>query len=68
MSIQVTINGEQRTFDRSLTVAELVDELALKPKGVAVELNREIVPKSQWQQTSVSDGDEIEIVTFVGGG
>jgi thiamine biosynthesis protein ThiS len=66
--VQLQINGEQRDFPDGLTVAALVAQLGMKPDRVAVELNREIVPRDRWNQTSLSDGDRLEIVHFVGGG
>ena len=64
------INGEPRTFpDRaSLTLAALIESLNMKPDRVAVELNRDIVPRDRWPQTPLKDGDRLEIVHFVGGG
>lgn len=66
MTIQ--INGEPRQFAGSLTVAALVEELGMKADRVAVELNREIVPRDRWPATELHDGDRLEIVHFVGGG
>lgn len=68
MSIRVKINGEERAIEEPLNISELVALLELQPKGIAVEVNREIVPKSQWEQRQLAEGDEIEMVTFVGGG
>ena len=62
------INGEQREFPDSLTVAALVVQLGMKPDRVAVELNLEIVPRTQWEATTLKDGDKLEVVHFVGGG
>jgi thiamine biosynthesis protein ThiS len=62
------INGEQRDFPDGLTVAGLVAELGMKPDRVAVELNLEIVPRTQWGMTALNNGDKLEIVHFVGGG
>jgi thiamine biosynthesis protein ThiS len=62
------INGEQREFPDSLTVAALVAQLGMKPDRVAVELNMEIVPRTQWDATALKDGDKLEVVHFVGGG
>ena len=50
------------------TLSALISELGMKPDRVAVELNREIVPREQWTQTVLQDGDRLEIVHFVGGG
>ena len=62
------INGEQRDFSDGLTIAALVAQLGMKLDRVAVELNLEIVPRSQWEATTLKDGDKLEIVHFVGGG
>lgn len=62
------LNGEARTAPDSVTVASFLEVLGLPQKGVAVERNREIVPKSAYASTVLADGDRIEIVQFVGGG
>lgn len=62
------INGEQRDFSDGLTVAALVAQLGMKPDRVAVELNLEIVPRTQWDTTTLKNGDKLEVVHFVGGG
>lgn len=64
----ITINGQNREFDAPLTVRELVEGLGLPPRKVAVERNREIVPKSTYAEVALNDGDTLEIVHFVGGG
>jgi thiamine biosynthesis protein ThiS len=64
----LTLNGEARTFDGPLTVAGLVDALGLDVRKVAVELNREIVPRSAYAAVALRDGDVLEIVHFIGGG
>ena len=67
--MQLTVNGTPRTFDRPVrTVAELVRELALEGKRIAVEKNGVIVPKSRYADTAVAAGDTLEIVGAVGGG
>lgn len=67
--MQVQINGETRelTHDQ-IVLAELVRELSLTPQRIAVELNKRIVRRDEWDQTEINDGDRIEIVHFVGGG
>ena len=67
-SMQLFINGEERTFAEPLSLAELIEQLGMKGDRVAVELNREIVARAQWPETKLSDGDRLEIVHFVGGG
>lgn len=67
-AMEVTVNGESRRFDGSATVKSLLDSLGLDPRKVAVERNREIVPKSRYALTQLGEGDALEIVHFVGGG
>lgn len=62
----ITVNGEKLDF--SGTIAELLDVMEYNGKRVAVELNENIVPKSDYSITEVSDGDKLEVVRFVGGG
>jgi thiamine biosynthesis protein ThiS len=66
--MQVFINGESREFPAALTVAGLVAQLGVNTRQAAIERNREIVPKSQYDETTLQDGDEVEIVGFIGGG
>lgn len=66
--MQITLNGEKREFGETQTVSELVQTLHLSDQRIAVELNREIVRKKDWETTSLNDADKIEIVHFVGGG
>lgn len=66
--MQLTINGEGRSFEAPLTLATLIEHLGLKLDRVAVEYNRAILPRAQWAETSLADGDRLEIVQFVGGG
>jgi len=67
-TIELSINGETRRFDDAPDVARLLERLALAGKKVAVEMNGEIVPRSQYAQTPLADGDTLEIVVAVGGG
>jgi thiazole synthase len=67
-SLQVRINGEHRRVESGITVAELVREIGFDPLRVAVERNLEVVPRSTLDQVQVEDGDDFEIVRFVGGG
>ena len=62
------INGDPRNFDGPLTLAALIEQLGMKTDRVAVELNRDIVPRDRWPQTQLADSDRVEIVHFVGGG
>jgi len=66
--MRLVINGEDREFSVIPTLAALLDHLEMKPDRVAVELNRELVPRDRWASTPLLDGDKLEIVHFVGGG
>mgnify|MGYP006271624267 CR=1 FL=1 len=65
--ITITINGERQATD-ARTVEALVAELGLRDQPVAVERNREVVPKREHGQATLQDGDVLEVVTLVGGG
>jgi thiamine biosynthesis protein ThiS len=67
--LQVEINGEIRQLNHNqIVLAELVRELALAPQRIAVEVNKRIVRRDEWEKTPINEGDRIEIVHFVGGG
>ncbi len=66
--MRVTVNGEEREFDRSLTVSQLLGELGIDARKVALECNLEIVPRSAYDGTEINDGDRLEVVHFIGGG
>jgi thiamine biosynthesis protein ThiS len=66
--VTVTINGQPKQISDLKSLAALIESLGMKADRVAVELNREIVPRSQWEATQIKDGDRLEIVHFVGGG
>jgi len=66
--MRLKINGDEKDFPQLATLADLVNHLAMKADRVAVELNRDIVPRASWPATTLKDGDELEIVHFVGGG
>lgn len=68
VNIDVVINGQQRLVNQGTTVAGLIDDLGLAGKPVAVERNREVVPRALHSSTVLAAGDHIEVVTFVGGG
>jgi thiazole synthase len=68
MELAIMLNGERRAVAPGTTIARLVEALALPAGRVAVERNREIVSKSSWADVPLADGDEVEIVHFVGGG
>jgi len=66
--LQLTVNGVSHAFEESLSVSQLVEKLDLVGKRIAVERNGEIVPRSQFAETALADGDKLEIVVAVGGG
>ena len=65
--IEVTVNGETRQTS-SATVRELIEELGIGEQPVAVERNREVVPRKQHGEAELQEGDVLELVTLVGGG
>ncbi|TNE38399.1 MAG: sulfur carrier protein ThiS [Sphingomonadales bacterium] len=67
-SISIRLNGEHRRVRSGMSLAELAGELGFPPEKIAVERNLEVVPRSTLAQVAVEDGDELEIVHFVGGG
>jgi thiamine biosynthesis protein ThiS len=66
--MRLTVNGEVREAPDSATLADLLALLGIEGKRVAVERNREIAPRSAWESIVLNDGDQLEIVQFVGGG
>ncbi len=66
--MNVIVNDEQHRLEDGTTVGQLISRLALTPRRVAVERNRELVPRATYDRTVLKDGDQIEIVTLVGGG
>lgn len=66
--MKLVLNGEDRSFESPLTLAQLVANLGMKADRVAVERNRDIVPRDQWEAVTLQEGDRLEIVHFVGGG
>lgn len=66
--MRVYINGESREVQGALSLAGLINQLELPAARIAVELNREVVRRTEWDGTKLNDEDRIEIVHFVGGG
>jgi sulfur carrier protein len=66
--MKIQINGSTREVRSELTVAELLEELELRPEQVAVELNQRLVARRLRAETRLSEGDRVELVTLVGGG
>lgn len=65
--MNITTNGEATSID-PMSVQDYLLSLGIDPRRVAVELNRDILPKAQYQETTLREGDSLEIVHFVGGG
>lgn len=66
--IQLTINGQSQQFAAPLNIAQLIDQLSLQGKRIAIERNGEIVPRSQFTEQLLVHGDRLEVVIAVGGG
>ncbi len=66
--ISVTVNGEDRKVPDQIDLDQVIDLFSLPKQRVAVELNKTVVRRADWSDTTLSDGDTLEIVHFVGGG
>ena len=64
----IILNGEERTVADGISAAALVEELGLAGRRIAMEVNREIVPRSTFDEHPLNDGDKVEIVHAIGGG
>lgn len=64
----IKINGEEKHFGSPTTVSDYIKDAGFKTERIVVELNRNILPKSEYDNTVLKDGDTVEIVSFVGGG
>ena len=67
-SMNILLNGDNKQFDDNLTATQLVDKLGLQGKRIAMEVNQEIVPRSQYDSFQFSENDQVEIINAVGGG
>lgn len=67
-AVNIVLNGQPRELPSRLTVAELLATLQMPSRGVAVEVNMQIVPRSEHERHELHDGDKLEIVSLVGGG
>jgi sulfur carrier protein len=70
VSVTITINGESRSLPAGATVASVVELFSAAPqgRGVAVAVGGEVVPRTDWHETQLSDGDQVEVVAAVQGG
>ncbi len=66
--MKLQVNGQPVELPDGSTVAALLAHLAVEPAKVAIERNQEVVPRRTWTEAQLDDGDQVEIVTFVGGG
>ncbi|HQS57968.1 MAG: thiamine biosynthesis protein ThiS [Gallionellales bacterium 35-53-114] len=66
--ISVSINGTVHQFDTAISIAALIEQMQLGNKRIALERNGEIVPRGQFTQQMLADGDKLEVVVAVGGG
>ncbi len=68
--LKITVNGEERLIEREMTVLELLEEMKVEIRevGLAVAINEEVVPKSEYGKRVIKEGDRVEIVQLVGGG
>jgi thiamine biosynthesis protein ThiS len=66
--MRLVINGEEKDFEGVSTLASLVEKLGLKADRLAIERNREIVSRVEWEGVNLQENDRLEIVHFVGGG
>lgn len=66
--IKIKLNGQERTVEAGITVSQLLELLRIKPGVVVVEHNLNILKRAQHKHTVLNDGDEVEIIHFVGGG
>ena len=67
-AIELSVNGESQRVPAGTTIASLLATLDVPPRGTAVELNLELVPRARHAETTLAAGDRLEIVTLVGGG
>jgi sulfur carrier protein len=66
--LQIKLNGEAKDFEEGTTLLGLVEQLSLSPERLAIELNFDVIRRDEWTRVTLSEGDRVEIVHFVGGG
>jgi sulfur carrier protein len=66
--MKILINGESRELTESLNLREFLQHFSLPAERIAIELNKEVIRRKDWESVTVKDADQIEIVHFVGGG
>ena len=66
--MQIIVNGESKEIEKELNLTELLKRLELPSERIAIELNKTVVRKKDWETVKIADSDKIEIIHFVGGG
>jgi sulfur carrier protein len=66
--MKILVNGEERELEKPITLLEFLLQLGIPKERIAIEVNKEVVRRKDWEITIINDGDRIEIVYFVGGG
>ncbi|MBK7992718.1 MAG: sulfur carrier protein ThiS [Blastocatellia bacterium] len=66
--MQIVLNGEKKEISENISLKQLIDRLELKQERVALELNKTVARRKDWAEIMLKDGDQLEIVHFVGGG
>lgn len=66
--MQITINGERRELTQDYTISEMLKNLELPVERIAIELNKQVVRRRDWENVKIKDADAVEIIYFVGGG
>lgn len=66
--MQIIVNGEKREIEKELNLRELLKRLELPSERIAIELNKTVVRKKDWETVKIADSDKIEVIHFVGGG
>jgi len=67
-TIKIVLNGDPYLIDGDARVSALIERLKMRPTRIAVEINREVIPKAKYAETLIKPGDEVEVINFVGGG
>ena len=66
--MKIVVNGERKTFETGITLAEIIEKLGVSSKVMAAAVNMEIVKKDKWRSFTPKEGDKVELLHFVGGG
>jgi len=66
--MNITVNGLKQTIDNIKNLQDLLNHIFEKDKGIIVELNKEIIHRDQWKEQPLKEGDNIELIQFIGGG